>query len=206
MEDGILLMTNIESYFGHPRGIPGMITGRLMVRMNRERIDWVVSLLNVQPGEAVLEIGFGPGVAIQQIARQSSAGLVAGVDASDIMVRQAGRRNVAAIRENRVELQYGSASDLPYPDRHFDRAFAINSLHHWPDQDQGLAELSRVLKPGGRAMIAEQPRWLMNFPAERVHRYGEQIAARFETAGFKQIEVRYQEMEPVGCLCIMGVK
>lgn len=201
-----MLMTNIKSYFGNPRGIPGRITGRLMVSMNRERIDWVVTLLDVQPAEAVLEIGFGPGVAIQQIAQNATAGLIAGVDASDIMVRQASRRNAAAIRENRVELQRGSALKLPYPDRHFDRAFSINSLHHWPNQDQGLAEMSRVLKPGGQVLIAEQPRWLMNTPAERIRQHGEQIAARLQAAGFKQIEVLYKEIKPVACLCVMGVK
>lgn len=202
----MMLADAVKSNFGNPRGILGHITGQLMVSMNRERIDWVVSLLDVRPGESILEVGFGPGVAVQQIARRTAAGLIAGVDASDIMVRQASRRNAAAIRENRVELQHGSVSDLPYPDRHFDQAFAINSLHHWPDRAGGLEELRRVLKSGGQVLIAEQPRWLMNAPAEHVHQYGEQIAAQLQTAGFKQVEVLYKEMEPVACLCVMGVK
>ncbi len=184
----------------------GSVIGRLMARMTQERVNWVVSMLNVKPGESILEIGFGPGVAIQQIAERTNAGLIAGVDASDIMVKQASKRNAAAIREGRVELQYGSALDLPYPDNHFDRAFAINSMHLWPDQAQGAAEIKRVLKPGGQVLIAEQPRWLADAPEEQIHRFGEPFAARLQKAGFKQIEMFLKEMEPVACLCTIGVK
>lgn len=201
-----MLTTAVKSNFGNPQGMLGSITGQLMARMNQGRINWAVSLLKVKPGERILEIGFGPGVAIQQIAEHTNAGLIAGVDVSDIMMKQASKRNTAAIREGRVELQYGSALDLPYPDDQFDRAFAINSMHHWPDQAQGAAEMRRVLKPGGQVLIAVQPRWLADAPAKQVHLYGESLAARLHKAGLKQIEMFLKEMEPVACLCVIGVK
>ena len=65
---------------------------------NRERNVWTISLLDIQPSDQVLEIGFGPGQAIQKVAKLTPNGFVAGIDLSDMMVSQASKRNTAAIR------------------------------------------------------------------------------------------------------------
>jgi ubiquinone/menaquinone biosynthesis C-methylase UbiE len=65
---------------------------------NRQRNLWVVSLLDVQPTDRVLEIGFGPGLAIAELARRATRGHIYGIDHSEVMVRQASKRNAAAIR------------------------------------------------------------------------------------------------------------
>ena len=85
---------------GHPRGIAGRLTGWVMAhrRSNRQRNRWAVSLLDVQPSDRVLEIGFGPGVAIAELASRATRGQVYGIDHSTVMVGQASRRNAAAIR------------------------------------------------------------------------------------------------------------
>ena len=95
--------------FGKPEGFWGIVAGKKMVhaRSNRQRNAWTVSLLNIQPEDRVLEIGFGPGLAIEQIARITTKGFVAGIDHSDVMVRMASKRNAKAIREGRVELRLG---------------------------------------------------------------------------------------------------
>src|SRR3984957_11193207 len=82
----------------HPRGAAGRVTAWEMAHRpsNRQRIRWVVSLLDVRPADRVLEIGFGPGVAIAELAR-AGAGHVYGVDHSAVMLRQASKRNAAAI-------------------------------------------------------------------------------------------------------------
>jgi hypothetical protein len=58
--------------FGCPRGIWGAIGGWLMARMSVKLNVWAVSKLDVQPDDHILEIGFGPGVAVQEIAEQAS--------------------------------------------------------------------------------------------------------------------------------------
>jgi ubiquinone/menaquinone biosynthesis C-methylase UbiE len=82
-------------------------------RSNRLRDRWAVSLLDVHPTDWVLEIGFGPGVAIAELARRATGGKVYGIDRSEVMVRQAGRRNAAAIRAHRVQLAHASVDQLP---------------------------------------------------------------------------------------------
>jgi SAM-dependent methyltransferase len=117
-----------------------------------------VSLLSVQPADQVLEIGFGPGLAIAALVR-AGAGHVYGSDRSCVMLRQASRRNAAGIRAGRVTLINSSVDQLPPGlDGPFDAILAVNSLGFWPAPAQRLAELRRRLASGGRIAIASQPR------------------------------------------------
>lgn len=70
-------------------------------------------MLDVQPADHVLEIGFGQGIAIAELAGRATRGQVYGIDHSEVMVQQAGRRNAAAIRAHRVHLTHGSVDQLP---------------------------------------------------------------------------------------------
>jgi SAM-dependent methyltransferase len=144
----------------HPRGAAGRVTAWEMAHRpsNRQRSSWVVSLLGVQPSDKVLEIGFGPGLAIAELAR-AGAGHVYGIDHSGVMLRQASRRNAAAIRAGRVTLIRASVDQIPPAFRGpFDAILAVNSLAFWPAPAERLAELRRRLASGGRIAIASQPR------------------------------------------------
>jgi ubiquinone/menaquinone biosynthesis C-methylase UbiE len=138
--------------FGRPSGVLGRLGGMILARTNRRYAAWVVDLLDVRQPDRVLEIGFGPGVAIQMLAAR--AAYVAGVDPSAEMLRQATRRNAAAISDGRVELRRCSADDMPFVDGNFDKALAINSMQLWPDKLAGLREVSRVLRQGGQIAMA----------------------------------------------------
>src|SRR5262249_59556402 len=122
----------------------------------RERSEWVLSQLGVAPGDRVLEIGFGPGMDIARVA--TSGASVAGIDHSDVMLRQACRRNADAIRAGRVDLRRGAMPDLPFAGASFDKAYSINSYQFWPHKMRALVELRRVIRPGGRVVLAVQPR------------------------------------------------
>ena len=148
------MMASIRSQFGHPHGVMGQIVGWILAMENQERIAWAVQQLDLQPSDSVLEIGFGPGLGIQQALAQVPQGSVAGVDISEVMVAQARRRNAAEVQAGRVDLRQGSADHLPFGDGSFEKVFAINSLHIWPDAQAGLREVQRVLKPGGLAARA----------------------------------------------------
>ncbi len=112
--------------FGRPRGILGRLGGIIMARSNQQCAAWVIDLLDIQPHDRVLEVGFGPGVGLHLLARSASAGYVAGVDYSEAMVAQATARNAQAIERGRVDLRHGSVEHLPFEDQTFDKALAIN--------------------------------------------------------------------------------
>jgi SAM-dependent methyltransferase len=144
----------------HPRGTAGTVNGWVFAHRpsNRQRNRWVVSLLGVRPADRVLEIGFGPGVAVAALAR-AGAGHVYGVDHSAVMLRQASRRNAAAIRAGRVTLVNAPVDQIPPAlDGPFDVILAVNSLAFWPAPAERLAELRRRLAPGGRVAVVSQPR------------------------------------------------
>lgn len=143
----------LRRQFGRPVGVLGRLVGRLMARKNAAMNRFAVETLAPRPDDAVLEIGFGPGVTIAELARRAGRGEVAGVDLSATMVRQAARRNRAAIAAGRVELREGSVLALPFADGRFDRVLDVNCFHHWPDQPRGLAEVRRVLKPDGTLLL-----------------------------------------------------
>jgi ubiquinone/menaquinone biosynthesis C-methylase UbiE len=188
------MLKTIFSNFGHPRGVIGQLVGWTMAIENRERIHWAIGLLSVRPGDHILEIGFGPGVGIERLAALATAGLVAGIDPSDVMVRQAGRRNAGMVKAGRVELKQGAAEKLPYTDQQFDKVITINSLHHWADAQAGLREAYRVLKPGGVIAVIEQPPSKVTDETDIKPR-GEEVKALLIKAGFGEVEATYGALE-----------
>lgn len=95
---------------------------------NRKRNAWAVSLMDVQPSDRILEIGFGPGIAIREIARRATRGQVVGIDRSAVMRAQAARRNASAIRAGRVSLIIASIDDPPTFEHRFDKVLAVNNM------------------------------------------------------------------------------
>lgn len=197
-------MATIRSQFAHPRGPLGRLAGLVMALKNRRRNELAVARLDPQPGDHVLEIGFGPGVTISRLATLIDSGSVTGVDASAEMVARARRRNATAIDRGLVDLRHGSVALLPFPDDTFDRALAVNSLHHWPQPVANLREVRRVLKPGGIVVIAEQPVWEKAGADDC--QFAKELASRLAAAGFEQLETVSSRMRPAPTICVRGVK
>lgn len=181
----------LKRMFGCPQGVLGRLGGVIMARMNNACAAWVIDLLDVKPSERILEVGFGPGVAVQRLSGLVS--LVAGVDVSPEMVTQARRRNAAAIGSGRVDLRQASAESMPFDDNRFDKALAINSMQIWPDAMVGLREMWRVTKPGGRVALGFTP-----YSGQAKQRLEDTLTA----AGFTEPQV----LEKDGNFCVLASK
>jgi ubiquinone/menaquinone biosynthesis C-methylase UbiE len=190
--------------FGHPRGIAGRMAGWVMAHRssNRQRNSWAVSLLDVQPTDRVLEIGFGPGVTIADLADRAIRGQVYGVDHSEVMVRQASRRNHAAIRAGRVELVHASVDQLPSFDEPLDAVLAVNSLGFWPDPVERLGQLRRLLRPAGRIALASQPR-CPGATRDATTQAAQELHDLLARAGFVQIRVEILDLDPPAA-CVLA--
>ena len=189
----------------HPRGAAGRVTAWEMAHRpsNRERNRWVVALLAVRPADRVLEIGFGPGVAIAELVG-AGAGHVYGIDHSDVMVRQASKRNAAAITAGRVTLVNAPADQLPPAlDGPFDVILAVNSLGFWPAPAERLAELRRRLAPGGRIAIVSQPR-CPGATASTSRRAAGEIADLLRGAGLTDLRTETLPLTPP-VACVLAV-
>ncbi len=197
----------LRAQFGQPTGLLGNVAGRIMActPSNRDRIHWTISLLDVKPHDRVLEIGFGPGVAIELVSKIATGGFVAGIDHSEAMVRQASKRNAKAIGCGRVVLRVGSASNPPVFDELFDKIFTINSFHFWSNPVECLKELRKLLKPGGLIGVTLQPRSRTATDATTAI-IGEEIAANLERAGFSHCRLEIRKTTSVSVACALANK
>jgi arsenite methyltransferase len=113
----------------------------------------VLLSLAVAEGEHVLDIGSGPGLLAHDMAAAvGPKGRVCGIDASRTMVAMASKR---CAEQPWAEFRTGEATQLPYPDDSFDAAVSTQVYEYVPDIPAALAELHRVLRPGGRAVILD---------------------------------------------------
>jgi ubiquinone/menaquinone biosynthesis C-methylase UbiE len=183
----------------------GRLAGWVMAKRssNRRRNAWVVSLLDVKRTDRVLEIGFGPGIAIGESTARATEGLVCDVDHSEVMLGQARRRNAQAIRAGRVDLRLGTAEQLPRFDIRFDKVLVVNSMGFWRDPVTCLRSLRALLRPGGRIAIASQPRCPGAMAETTIHA-GEEITMRLVEAGFCDIEVENLALEPP-VVCVLAL-
>jgi ubiquinone/menaquinone biosynthesis C-methylase UbiE len=139
---------------GRPTGPLGLLFGGVMARENDPMNALAVEVLGPGPRDHVLEVGFGPGRGLERLAAAVHDGRVDGVDHSGAMVAAARRRNRRAVEAGRVRPQLGSVESLPYGDASFDGVVAVNNHQFWPDPAAAFREIARVLRRGGRLVVA----------------------------------------------------
>ena len=127
-------------------------------KMERHHLDITaktIRLMELRPGERVLDLGCGSGWATRLLARlvaegPEGFGQVVGVDVSDEMIRQA--RAASKDFEN-ILYVWGSAQEIPWEENFFDKVLSVESFYYYADQERALAELFRVMAPHGRLFI-----------------------------------------------------
>jgi SAM-dependent methyltransferase len=98
------------------------------------------------PGARVLDVGTGPGHLVDRLVDRGLE--VSGIDLDPAMIDRAAHR-----LSGRADLAVADVAALPYADGSFDAVVSTLSMHHWAEPAAGLAELARVLRPGGTALI-----------------------------------------------------
>jgi ubiquinone/menaquinone biosynthesis C-methylase UbiE len=123
-----------------------------------ERLQRVVERLDIQPGDRVLEIGCGHGVAATMVCERLETGRLTAIDRSPKMVEAAARRNVEHVEAGRAEFLVATLEELDLGERRFDKVFAVRVglFHREPARARALAE--RWLAPGGTVLaVFDEP-------------------------------------------------
>ncbi|WP_158887676.1 methyltransferase domain-containing protein [Amycolatopsis anabasis] len=186
------LAAGLAKQLGHPRGLRGRLVGALLNRANSRPVTGAVDALGLRAGETAADIGFGGGFGLALLlGRVGPAGLVHGVEVSETMFARATHRFA---RADRLRLHRGSITDLPLDDASVDALITCNTVYFVADLDRACAELARILRPGGRAVVgigdpAEMAKMPFTEHGFRLRPVAEVIAA-LESAGLVLTEDR----------------
>ncbi len=177
------LLSRLAARLGKSAPCPYALAWLVDNPFRRRYMRSILDRVDIHPGERVLELGPGPGAFTVDAARRAGPeGRVIAVDIQPQMITQVEQRVREAGLTN-VETGVASAHDLPLEDGSVDRAFLVTVLPEIPDQARALAELRRVLEPGGVLSITEEftdPDY--PFPSETIRRAeaaGFNLAQRF---------------------------
>lgn len=195
----------LRAQAGRPTGIVGRAMVLLMAHRasNRKRNAWAVSLLDVRSDDRVLEIGFGPGLAIRELSRIAVDGYVCGIDHSELMLRSASRRNAHGLERGVVDLRLGSVDALPEFDEPFDKILAVNAAMFWGDPIARLRQLRPLLRRGGVIAVVHQPRG-PGATDEASATRGRETAAALDQAGFSPVRLETLNLKPA-VVCVLGM-
>ncbi|HEX8814622.1 MAG TPA: methyltransferase domain-containing protein [Terriglobales bacterium] len=174
--------------------------GPKMEQHHLDITEKTIRLMNLRPGERVLDLGCGSGWATRLLARivgegPEGFGQVVGVDISDEMIRQA--RAASRDFEN-VMYVCGSAQQIPWEENFFDKMLSVESFYYYPDQERVLGELFRVMAPHGRIFILinlykDNPyslQWVDKLKVPVHVRSAEEYAQMLKAHAFENVEWR----------------
>jgi ubiquinone/menaquinone biosynthesis C-methylase UbiE len=155
------------------------------------RLQWAVDVLVVAPGDRILEVGCGHGVAVSLVCERLDGGRITGLDRSAKMIEMARRRNEAHAPKARFVVASLEQPDLG--DEVYDKVFAVHvaALHR---PGAALDAVRRRLVPGGRLFLFSQaPGWKAT---EQAARFGADLSGVLEQAGFESEETLVKDLRP----------
>jgi len=134
-----------------PTGFFGRILARGMAWGHRGFYKNTAKVLELQPDDKYLEIGFGSGLFIKKYASHVSR--IAGLDYSEDMVKLASSINEHLVKSGKAEFKQGNVSNLPWNDNEFSVVVGIETFFFWSKTETSLKEVFRVLEPEGRLVL-----------------------------------------------------
>lgn len=150
------LVSRLATRLGRAMPCPAALAGLLDHPLRRAMVETVLDRVGIRAGEIVLELGPGAGTFTCGAAQRTGpSGQVHAIDIQPAMIARVEQRVRAAGLDN-VTCHVASAYALPLADQSVDRAFLITVLPEIPDRLRALAELRRVLKPGGVLAVTEE--------------------------------------------------
>jgi SAM-dependent methyltransferase len=205
------LLKAIGKQLQHPRGLFGKILFAWMTKMTIEHARWTADLLDIQPEDNILEIGFGNGANIKLLLQRAVRGFVTGVEISETAIEMASKKNAKAISEGRVKLHKAAGNALPFEVGVYDKACTVATAYVIKDPGAVFKEMYRVLKPNGQAAVTFPIREnFMRFkPVGTGGFYLHELAdleAAFRNVGFVNCRTERNDRVHFGAYCMIGSK
>lgn len=139
-----------------PKGFVGRIMTRIWSSYFQKLSLWTLNLTTIPQSARILDIGFGGGINIQNLASMVERSTIHGIDVSKEAYKQASKVNRQLIQKGQVHLSLADVATLPFPDRSFDLIVATQTHIYWDELAKGLAECARVLNEDGQLLISSE--------------------------------------------------
>lgn len=198
------LIGNFIRRFSGRKGLPGKIAGFLAARRDRAFFRRIFAILDIQPGDAVVEMGCGPVMAMDSLLKYCKKVFVAGVDASGDRVEEAWRKNRRAIKQGRAMLvRTEIAAGLPAFATPFAKAVAVNpSFGGRPVET--LKAVRAAMAPGGKIVLAVLP-WGEDITPAEAGRTGKELRGHLAAAGFDAVRLQEIATQTATAVCVAGI-
>ncbi len=192
---------------GNPRRPEGEAGRAMLARMNESHaylVDWGLACIELHAGDTVLDIGCGGGNTLARIAERVTEGHLVGIDYAETSVEASRAFNAALIAAGRMEILHGSVESLPFEDGHFDAVVTVESFYFWPNPEECLKEVARVVKKGGTFLLLAEIYERNDLPEsirEKIAGYQltnptpEEFERLFRAAGFAAVETHFKDGE-----------
>ncbi|GAA1917810.1 hypothetical protein GCM10009815_10830 [Nocardioides marmoribigeumensis] len=180
-------LRTLSAQLGNPSGLLGGIVVRQLNKGNRGPTAAAVQALGPVEGGNVADIGFGGGIGLRLLLDASPTARVHGVEPSESMIARARRGFRTELASGRLTLHHGAMDRLPFDDGGLDGWISLNTVYFIDDLGSPLAELARVLSPGGTGVIgAADLEWMAAQPFAQqgfTVRPVDDLVAQVEAAG-----------------------
>ena len=205
------LLKVIGKQMQYPKGFFGKVLFAWMTPKTIAHARWTADLLEIQPEDKIIEIGFGNGANIKLLLQKAIRGSVTGAEISKTAIEMASKKNAKAISEGRVKLHLAQGNALPSENNVFDKACSVATAYVIEDPGAVFKEMFRVLKPKGLAAITFPVREnFMRFkPVATEGFYLHELAdleAAFRNAGFVNCRTERNDRVKFGAHCMLGEK
>lgn len=194
----------IKESFRKPKGLLGVVAGKIMEWENKTLNQWGIRHLQIRPGNRILEVGFGPGYSLDYMLDYYRKVEVHGIDISETMTNQAEERLQEEAAAGRVKLMTGDIGQTKLPQQ-YDRILTVNNYTLWEDREKGLRNVYESLQPGGRVVIVMQPRE-EDASSQKTYEYSRFIQKDLRQCGFRKIRVRFKKIKPELAVCVTALK
>ncbi len=150
---------NFSTFFSEQARKPAGLFGRIVMSVvfdkgNAYLNGFVNERMSVQTNDHILEIGFGTGRLICEMAKQISGGRIEGIDFSSSMVSIAQRKNKKHIADGKVKILEGNFDEMPYKQNIFTKVCSVNTIYFWPKPENTAKKIAAILKPQGQFVVA----------------------------------------------------
>ncbi|MGX9790777.1 class I SAM-dependent methyltransferase [Mycobacterium sp. MMS18-G62] len=201
------MLSTVAGQLGRPHGLLSPFVARALNRGNEKAIAAAVEAAEIPRGGAAADIGFGGGIGLQLLLdRIGDDGVVHGIEIADDMLRRAKSKFGG---DARLHLSRGSLTALPLEDGSVDALITVNTVYFISELDAACAELARVLRPAGRAVIGiGDPEVMARLPFTKhgfTIRPVDEIAAALENSGL-QVERRRIDDKPIPRYLLIGTR